>query len=207
MSRKRLADFTRRCSATGLNHGSTGNLSFRTSPGFLITPSGVPADQLDEGSMVELALDGTPSGPGKPSSEWRLHAAIYSARSDAQAIVHAHPPFCTTIACLRQDIPPVHYMLAITGSDRVRCSAYATFGTEELSAAAVEALGEGRACLLANHGLVTTGPDLETAFRVAVEVETVAEYWWRAKAVGEPVILSEAEMASAIAKFRDYWIQ
>lgn len=204
MNRKGLVDFTRRCASLGLNHGSTGNLSVRNSNGFLITPSGVPADQLDEGSMVELATDGTPRGFGKPSSEWRLHAAIYSARADAQAIVHAHPPFSTTIACLRQDIPPVHYMIAVTGAHRVRCSGYATFGTAELSAAAVEALGESRACLLANHGLVTIGPDLETAFRIACEVEAVAEYWWRAKAAGEPVLLSEAEMRDAVEKFKGY---
>ena len=153
---------------------------------------------------MELATDGTPRGFGKPSSEWRLHAAIYSARADAQAIVHAHPPFSTTIACLRQDIPPVHYMIAVTGAHRVRCSGYATFGTAELSAAAVEALGESRACLLANHGLVTIGPDLETAFRIACEVEAVAEYWWRAKAAGEPVLLSEAEMKDAAEKFKGY---
>jgi len=204
MSRKVLVDFTRRCASLGLNHGSTGNLSVRSSSGFLITPSGIPADQLDEGTMVELAPDGAPRGPGKPSSEWRLHAAIYAARADAHAIVHAHPPFSTTIACLRHDLPPVHYMIAITGGRRVRCSAYATFGTEELSAAAVEALGESRACLLANHGLVTIGPDLETAVGIAVEVETVAEYWWRAKAAGEPVLLSEAEMQAAVEQFKDY---
>lgn len=204
MSRKLLVDFTRRCSSVGLNHGSTGNLSVRTSSGFLVTPSGIPAEQLDEGSMVDLGTDGTPRGPGKPSSEWRLHAAIYAARADAQAIVHAHAPFSTTIACLRQDIPPVHYMIAVTGEHRVRCSAYAMFGSAELSAAAVAALGESKACLLANHGLVTVGPDLETAFRIAVEVETVAEYWWRAKAAGEPVILSDAEMKEVAERFKDY---
>ena len=204
MSRAALVDVTRRCASRGLNHGTTGNLSVRTSSGFLITPSGISADQLDEDSMVELALDGTPRSAGRPSSEWRLHAAIYSARSDAHAIVHAHPPFSTTIACLRQDIPPVHYMIAITGGHRVRCSRYATFGTAELSAAALEALGETRACLLANHGLVTAGPDVETAFKVAVEVETVAEYWWRARVAGEPVTLSEAQMQEAVEQFRDY---
>jgi L-fuculose-phosphate aldolase len=204
MSRADLVEATRRCASVGLNHGTTGNLSVRTSAGLLITPSGVPAETLDESSMVEVDAEGTPRGRGKPSSEWRLHAAIYAARADAHAIVHAHPPFSTTIACLRQDIPPVHYMVAITGGHRVRCSTYETFGTAELSAAAVEALGGSRACLLANHGLVTVGPDLETAVRIAVEVETVAEYWWRAKAAGEPVLLSEAQMREAIEQFKGY---
>ena len=202
MMRALLLDVTRRCARSGLNHGATGNVSVRTTAGFLITPSGVPPDGLSEESMIELALDGT-AGPGKPSSEWRLHAAIYASRSDVGAVVHSHPPFSTTIACLRQAIPPVHYMLAITGGTEVRCSRYATFGTAELSAAALEALGQSRACLLANHGLVTTAPDLETAYRIAVEVETVAEYWWRAKAVGEPVLLSNAEMDEAVTKFRE----
>jgi L-fuculose-phosphate aldolase len=204
MSRAALLDVSRRCLAAGLNHGATGNLSVRTGAGFLITPSGVPADGLAESSMIELATDGTALGSGTPSSEWRLHAAIYAARPDAGAIVHAHPPFSTTIACLREDIPPVHYMLAVTGGHQVRCSRYATFGTSGLSDAAVEALGETRACLLANHGLVTIGPDLETAFRIALEVETVAEYWWRARSVGTPVVLSAGEMAEALERFRSY---
>jgi L-fuculose-phosphate aldolase len=118
--------------------------------------------------------------------------------------VHAHPPFATSIACLREDIPPVHYMLAVTGGGKVRCSRYAAFGTAELGAAALDAMGEHRACLLANHGLVTIGSDLETAYQIAVEVETVAEYWWRARSVGEPVMLSSSEMAEAIEKFKGY---
>jgi L-fuculose-phosphate aldolase len=204
MSRAALLDISRRCVVAGLNHGATGNLSVRTGAGFLITPSGIPADGLAEASMIELAPDGSALEPGTPSSEWRLHAAIYAARPDAGAIVHAHPPFSTTIACLREDIPPVHYMLAIAGAHQVRCSRYATFGTRELSEAAVEALGATRACLLASHGLVTMGPDLETAFRIALEVETVAEYWWRARSVGTPVVLSEREMAEALERFRSY---
>lgn len=204
MSRAALIEFTRRCARSGLNHGTTGNLSVRTPGGFLVTPSGVSAEALTEAAMVELTPTGDALGPGAPSSEWRLHAALYAARADAGAVVHTHPPFATTIACLRQDLPAVHYMIAITGSDRVRCSHYATFGTQELSDAAVEALGTSRACLLANHGLVTVGPDLETACRIAVEVEAVAEYWWRARAVGEPAMLSEAEIADALGRFESY---
>ena len=204
MIRTALMEVSRRCARSGLNHGATGNLSVRIASGLLITPSGVPPEALTEESMIELAPDGLVRGPGNPSSEWRLHAAIYAARSDAGAIVHTHPPFATTIACLRQDIPAVHYMIAITGSDHVRCSRYATFGTAELSAAALGALGSSRACLLANHGLVTIGPDLETAYRISVEVESVAEYWWRARAVGEPVLLTAEEMREALKRFESY---
>ena len=114
------------------------------------------------------------------------------------------PAFATTIACLREDLPAVHYMIALAGGDRIRCSGYAPFGSAELSAAAVEALGDRQACLLANHGLVTVGGDLELALRIALEVETVAEYWWRARAIGQPVLLTPAEIADARARFEDY---
>lgn len=204
MSRAALVEFARRCAAAGLNHGATGNLSVRTGAGLLITPSGVEPVALGEASMVELDGAGNPLGPGRPSSEWRMHAAIYAARRDVDAIVHTHPPFATTVACLRQDLPAVHYMIAISGSDRVRCSRYETFGTPGLSEAALEALGSSRACLLANHGLVAAGPDLATAYRVTEAVERVAEYWWRAKAVGEPVVLTDAEMVAALERFRGY---
>ncbi len=204
MSRDALVEVTRRCVRNGLNHGATGNLSVRTPAGFLITPSAVVPEALTEDAIVELGLDGTARGEGKPSSEWRLHARIYAERPDADAVVHTHSTFATTLACLRQDLPAVHYMLAITGGERVRCSRYAPFGTGDLAAAALEALGEGRACLLANHGLVAVGSNLEQAFRIAVEVETVAEYWWRARAVGEPVLLSEVEMAEALQRFKSY---
>jgi len=204
MSRAALLDLARRCDQRGLNHGSTGNLSVRTRAGFLITPSAVPPDRLTESAMVELAPDGSAREGGTPSSEWRLHAAIYGAHPEAGAIVHTHSTFATTLACLRQDLPAVHYMLAITGGDRVRCSRYAPFGTTDLSAAALEALGTSRACLLANHGLVAVGLNLEQALRIAVEVEVVAEYWLRARAVGEPVVLSATEMADAIQRFTSY---
>ena len=204
MSRAVLLAAARRTVAAGLNHGATGNLSIRTPVGLLITPTAVPWDRLTEPGMVELSSDGRVVGAGTPSSEWRLHRDLYAARPDLSAVVHAHPRFATTLACLRQDLPAVHYMIAVTGSDRVRCSRYATFGTADLSAAALEAMGTSRACLLANHGLVAAGSDMNEALRVAEEVEVVAEYWWRARAVGEPVVLAAAEMRDALKRFESY---
>jgi L-fuculose-phosphate aldolase len=204
--RTRLLESARRTEALGLNHAATGNLSLRTTSGMLITPTAVPYHRLDGEGLVAMRLDGTVEGTGTPSSEWQLHAAIYRARADLGAIVHAHSRFATTLACLREDLPPVHYMLAITGAARVRCAPYAPFGSAELAEAAVTALGPSRACLLGNHGLVAAGTDLDEALRVAVEVETVAEYWWRARAVGAPVLLSDAEMAEAIVRFRSYGV-
>ena len=204
--RTRLLESARRTEALGLNHAATGNLSRRTAGGMLITPTAVPYDRLDREGLVAMRFDGTVEGTGTPSSEWQLHAAIYRARADLGAVVHAHSRFATTIACLREDLPAVHYMLAIAGAARVRCAPYAPFGSAELAEAAVAALGPSRACLLGNHGLVAAGADLEEALKVAVEVETVAEYWWRARAVGKPVLLSDAEMAEAIARFRSYGV-
>lgn len=191
--------------AEGLNHGTSGNVSVRLDEGFLVTPTGMPFDLLHPDDLVRVGMDGgTPPGSRVPSSEWRLHRDIYAARPDVSAIVHAHPRFCTTIACLREDLPAVHYMLAVTGADRVRCGGYATYGTAELGQAAVTALGMGGACLLANHGLVAVADSLVQALRVAREVEVVAEYWWRARAIGTPAVLSAAEMAEAVERFRGY---
>jgi L-fuculose-phosphate aldolase len=120
------------------------------------------------------------------------------------AVVHAHPVFATTIACLREDLPAVHYMLAISGAAVVRCAEYATFGTEALARNAVAALAGSQACLLANHGLVAVGGGIDAALRVATEVEAVAELAWRARQVGTPVILDDTEMARVLEKFRGY---
>lgn len=191
--------------AYGLNHGTSGNVSIRHGDGFLITPTGMPFDGLRPEDLVVVGMDDRIlEGSRAPSSEWRLHRDIYAARPDVSAIVHAHPRYCTTISCLREDLPAVHYMLAVAGTDRVRCSVYATYGTPALGAAAVAALGSARACILANHGLVAAGGTLDEALGVAREVEAVAEYWWRARAVGSPVLLSSAEMAEALRCFRGY---
>jgi L-fuculose-phosphate aldolase len=191
--RNALADAARRTVALGLNHGTTGNLSVRTQDGFLITPTRVPCDAIAPDQLVSLDLDGRVVGSGEPSSEWRLHRAIYRSRPDARAVVHAHPPFSTTLACLRRELPAVHYLIAVAGG-AVRCSAYEPPGTEALGQAALSALEGRRACLLANHGLVALGETPQDALAVAVEVECLAEVYWRAVAVGQPVLLTDAEV-------------
>jgi L-fuculose-phosphate aldolase len=190
----------------GLAPGTSGNVSARTRAGFVITPSGAPYDTLSPSDLVELDLDGHVVGPRRlaPSSEWRLHLGVYARRPDVGAIVHTHSRFATTLSCLRRDLPAVHYMIAVAGAARVRCARYATYGTSELADAAADALGEARACLLANHGLVAVGPSLATALRVAREIELVAEEYWRACQLGEPHILPDDEIARVIARFKDY---
>lgn len=190
--------------AWGLNHGTTGNLSIRTGDTFMVTPTGGALAELRAEELVTVPLDGEPLPGTRPSSEWRLHRDLYRARPEAGAVVHTHSRFAVTLACLRMDLPPVHYMIAVTGASTVRCARYALFGTEELSRAAVEAMGTGRACLLANHGLVAIGDTVDHALRVAAEVESVAEYWWRARQAGAPVLLAEREMAAVLERFEHY---
>lgn len=195
----------RAMNAANLNRGAAGNVSARAgADGFLVTPTGMSYDALDAGDIVPMKLDGNWSGVRKPSSEWRFHRDVYATRPEAGAIVHAHPPFATALACLRRGIPPFHYMIARFGGATVRCADYATFGTEELSHAALAALQDRCACLLANHGMLVFGRDLGHALDLAVEFETLCEHYWRALQIGQPVLLADAEMAVVLEKFRGY---
>jgi L-fuculose-phosphate aldolase len=190
-----------------LNRGTAGNVSARWNEGFLVTPSGLPCDEMQPDDIVPMAMDGTwpsVSGARKPSSEWRFHRDLYAARAEAGAIVHAHAPFATALACLRADIPSFHYMIARFGGSSVRCAAYATFGTQELSDAALAALEDRCACLLANHGMLVFGRDLRHALDLAVEFESLCEQYWRALQLGRPLLLPESEMAVVLEKFSTY---
>jgi L-fuculose-phosphate aldolase len=193
-----------RLERTGLNQGTSGNLSVRTGDDFLITPSGVPVERLRAEDMVPMDLDGSPHGTLRPSSEWRMHRDLYAAFPEAQAVAHAHPPHATALACRHEDIPAFHYMVAVAGGHDIRCADYATFGTAELSANAVAALRDRKACLLANHGILCYGDDLERAIALAVEVETLARQYLLARQNGEPVLLDEAEMGKVIESFKTY---
>ena len=190
--------------AQGINRGKSGNVSARIDEGFLITPSALPYEETKARDIVAIDRAGNVTGGCKPSSEWRFHRDIYAARPEVAAIVHAHSPFATTLACLERSIPPFHYMVAVAGGGDIRCAPYATFGTQALSDRAVAALGGRRACLLAHHGMIAVGSSLGSALALAVEVETLAEMYWRAIAVGEPTLLSDDEMAGVVARFETY---
>ena len=189
---------------SGLNVGTSGNASVRWGTGLLITPSGIAASACTPADMVELDSDGSASGTLAPSSEWQLHRDIYAACPGAGAILHAHSPFATALACQRRHIPAFHYMIARFGGTDVRCAPYATFGTQALSDAAVAALVDRSACLLANHGMVVFGRDLAHALAQAIEFETLCEQYWRTLQLGDPVLLSAAEMTEVIERFRWY---
>ncbi len=188
----------------GINQGSAGNVSVRFEDGFLITPSGLAYGRLTPGDIVYVAMDGAPEGLLAPSSEWRMHLDIYAARPEAGAIIHTHPTFATSLSCLRKDIPAFHYMVAVAGGTNIRCSNYALFGTQELSDTMLMALKQRRACLLGTHGMICFHDDLDNALWLAVEVETLAKQYWHVCQVGEPVLLSDAQMAAVLEKFKHY---
>ena len=181
-----------------------GNASVRTEQGFLVTPSGIGVEHLTANSMVEVNMAGQAICAGKPSSEWRFHRDIYQARPEVNAIVHTHSTFATSLACLRQDIPPFHYMIAVAGGNDIRCADYALFGTQALSDEAIAALKDRKACLLANHGMIAIGKSLEQAVDIALEVETLCEQYWRTLQVGQPHILSDKEMDEVFEQFKGY---
>ncbi len=203
---RRIVDTCLAMNASGINQGKSGNVSARFGDAMLVTPSGVSYDALKPMNIVLLGLDGTPVEDGQllPSSEWRMHADIYRARPEAQAIVHAHPTFCTALACQRTGIPAFHYMVAVAGGTDIRCSDYATFGTQALSDTMVAALQDRKACILANHGMICFEANLDKALGLAIEVEGLARQYHHARQLGEPVILSDAEMAEVLEKFKTY---
>ena len=202
--RQQLVNVARCMNSTGLNQGTSGNLSARIEGGILVTPSSLPYEQMQADDLVALDLSGHPlrRRQRRPSSEWRLHADVLNGRPEAMAVVHCHPIHATALACHDRGIPAFHYMVAVAGGDEIRCAPYATFGTKELSDNVVKALGPRNACLLARHGMVTLGRDLESALRVAVEVETLARMYLQALQVGEPPVLSDEQMQAVHAQFR-----
>ncbi len=203
--RSAVLETARKMSALGLSRGTSGNVSQRAGRGFVITPTGMAYDALRPEDLVDVTLEGESRSQRQPSSEWRLHRDLYLRREDVGAIVHCHPIYGTTLSTLRKPIPAVHYMIAVTGESVVRCAPYATYGTEELSKLTVDTLGASRACLMANHGLLAAGGDLETALKVAADIETLAEIYWRSlQGGGAPHVLDDAEMKRVLEKFKTY---
>jgi L-fuculose-phosphate aldolase len=205
--RQAVVDTVRRMNALGINQGTSGNASVRFKDGMLITPSGMAYDAMTGADVVWMRLrDGQVKAKAglKPSSEWRFHRDILASRTDLDAVVHTHGRAVTTLACLHQDIPAFHYMVAVAGGDSIRCAPYALFGTQELSDLALKAMDGRKACLLGNHGMIAGDVSLEKALAVAVEVETLADMYWRTLQVTRPAILSKAQMAEVLEKFKTY---
>lgn len=201
MLREDMVSTCRQMNASGINQGTAGNLSVRAETGFLITPSGMPYDDMTPDDIVEMDFDGSYVGR-RPSSEWRFHRDILRARTDVSVVLHCHSVYATTLACHHKTIPAFHYMTGIAGGTTIRCARYATFGTQALSDAALEAL-EGRlACLLGQHGQISLGKSLDAALWLAIEVETLSRMYVQALTLGEPPVLPDDEMERVIAQMK-----
>ncbi len=200
--------------AAGINVNKSGNVSARCVrggvTGFVITPTGLPYARLTPEDLAFLPLrdDGEAEahahGPRAPSSEWHFHHDLYRARPEFGAVVHTHSCHATALACLGEGIPAFHYMVAAAGGADIRCSPYATFGTAQLSAHALAAMEGRKACLLAHHGVIAAGRDLEAALALAIEVENLARTYAEVRKLGTPRLLETAEMERVIAKFATY---
>lgn len=202
---ERRAVATRASELNALTPGRTGNVSVRRDDRFAVTPTGVAYDRIEAPDVPVVSLDGTQvAGETAPSSETPMHTAVYR-EFEPGAIVHTHSPWASTLSILHEPIPPVHYMLALAGTT-VPVADYATYGTEELAENAVAAMREANAeaCLLANHGLLVTGEDVDGALETAVNVEYTARIYCQAKALGDPVELSAEEMGAVAEKFEGY---
>lgn len=199
--RSRMVETCRKMNASGINQGTAGNLSVRHGEGFLITPSSLPYDVMEPDDLVAMDFDGTYEGR-RPSSEWRFHRDILRARADVSVVLHCHSVYATTLACHHREIPAFHYMVGVAGGTTIRCAAYATFGTQALSDAALVALEGRMACLLGQHGQISLGTTLDGALWLAIEVETLSRLYLQALSLGEPPVLPDDEMERVIAQMR-----
>jgi len=201
--RQQLLSTARALNASGINQGTSGNVSLRIVGGLLITPTSLPYEQMGPEDLVAVDLQGRSLAEGQrnPSSEWRLHADILSSRPDIDAVVHCHSTSATALACHGRGIPPFHYMVVAAGGLDVRCAPYALFGTQGFSDRAVEALQDRRAALLAHHGQVAIGGSLAQALRLAIEIETLARMYLQALAAGEPPLLSAEQITAVQQQF------
>jgi L-fuculose-phosphate aldolase len=203
--RVRMVEACRAMNRSGLNQGTSGNLSVRLSAdACLVTPSGLAYERMQPRDIALLRFDGRWSGPVRPSTEWRFHRDILAARPDVGAVLHTHSRHATALACRGEDLPAFHYMVAVAGGASIRCAAYHTFGTQQLSEAALAALEGRKTCLLAHHGMIATGPTPERALALAAEVENLCATYLLARQAGPVPVLPEAEMNRVIELFRTY---
>lgn len=204
--RAQLVEYGKKLVLDNYTLGTGGNLSIfdREQQLMAITPSGIDFFEIELEDIVVMKLDGTiVEGERKPSSEWMMHKIFYEYRNDIDSVIHAHTIYSTILAELRWTLPASHYMLAVAGKD-VRCAEYASFGTPELAVNAFEAMKDRKAVFLANHGILTGGSDLKNAYNILAEVEYCSNIYYRAKSIGEPVIIGDEEMERMNERFKTY---
>ena len=212
--KKEVIKYAQKLNSTNLSPLRSGNVSIRATKdnveGFLLTPSGKRYEDLVPEDIVFLALKEEYNNLKlfnsslNPSSEWRFHQDIYLKKIEAKAIVHAHSPHATAVSAHGKPIPAFHYMIALAGGEDIKCAEYATFGTTELSKNILKALEKRKACLMSNHGQVAFGTNLKQAFELAEEVENICYQYIIALKIGDPKILSSAEMNKILDKIKHY---
>jgi L-fuculose-phosphate aldolase len=201
--RRQVADHCRKMRADGLVVGTSGNVSVRSGELIAVSPSGLDYDELTPELVGVHRRDGSPvDAPLRPTTEMPMHLAVYD-RTDARAIVHTHSTSATVLSTLVDEVPPIHYLIAMFGGP-VRVAPYATYGTGELAAGMIAALQGRTACLLGNHGAVTYGPTLAGAYSQAVYLEWICELYLRASAGGEPRLLPPEEIERVRRKLTTY---
>ena len=194
-----------RMNELGINQGTSGNISVRWQEGILLTPTGIPYEELNPEDICYQNWEGEVEGRLERSSEWRFHLAIQKNRKDVNAVVHTHSNHATALAIQEMEIPAIHYMVAAGGGPNIRCAPYATFGTEELSQHALKALENRKCCLLAHHGVIATGSSISNALWLAGEVETLAKQYLLILSTGkEAKLLSGDEIERVRIKMSDY---
>ena len=203
--RQEIVRIMRLMEVRGLNRGTSGNVSVRHGDGLLVTPSGVTPEALTTESIVFVDANGnSPAGSFRPSSEWRMHAGLYARRPDFGAVVHCHARHATILACAGKPIPPLHYMVGVSGKSSVPLAPYRTFGTVELANVVADAMDGGSACLMANHGLIAASGKLGRALAIAEEMEEQAAVYWGTLCIGGPSLLNDDQMAEVMQQFRGY---
>jgi L-fuculose-phosphate aldolase len=205
--RKGIIAACRSMNGLGINQGTSGNISARHDGRMLITPSGVPYDELEPKDIVSTPVAGggnSWNGALPPSSEWRFHLRIMQQRPEVGATVHTHSTYATTLAICNKPIPAIHYIVAASGGPEIRVAPYATYGTEELSDLAMQALEGRTCCLLRNHGVIATGANVKKALWLAVEVETLARQYYLSLALETAQVLPDSEIERVIEKFKNY---
>jgi len=204
--REQVIEYSLKLLSEGLTNGTAGNVSiFNREEGLVaISPTGVNYSELTPEMISIVDLEGKLIEGLKPSSELEMHMILYRNREDVNAVIHTHPVYTTVLACLRQDLPAIDYMIAVTGATKVRCAEYASYGTKELAENAYKAMGSSLAVILANHGLTTAGKDIANALNITVQVEYISNLYIKAKNIGEPIVLPDNEMNSMLERFKTY---
>ena len=198
--RERIAEACRTLQREKLVVGTAGNVSVRVGDLVAISPSGLDYATMRADDVGVHRLDGSPvAAPLKPSSEFPLHLAVYTARPDVAAIVHTHGVASTALSTVVDEVPASHYYTAMFGGP-LRVAPYARFGSDALARSAVAALADRTGALLGNHGALTLGPSVQKALELVAYLEYVCDLHLRALATGLPVRTLPAEEIAAVAE-------